>query len=224
VRFTVEPPVGTRVDALARACRATPFTVYLAALAALVRLRGKGTKAVIGTPVTSRQRESHDRLIGMFVNTVVQVLDVPPGVTFRELVHAARDEGRRAIAHRALPFEKLVEELNPVRHPGSTPFFQLMLGYQEGELPGLALTGCETTTEYGDTATAKLDLSLNITRAGGRYSGRLEYRTDLFEEATAHRLAEDFRTILATATADPLCGIDGLLGPPCGPLASHRPA
>ena len=207
VRFVVERSVGTRINALARACRTTPFTVFLAAFAALVRLRGGGAEAVIGMPVTNRQWESHQQLIGMFVNTAVLRLEVLAGVTFQELVYRARDESRKAIAHQALPFEMLVEELNPVRDPAFHPFFQLMLGYQEGELPGLVLPGCETTTEYGDTSTAKLDVSLSITHAAGRYSGRLEYSSDLFEAASAHRLAEQFQALLASATADPLQSI-----------------
>ncbi|WP_406411662.1 condensation domain-containing protein [Streptomyces sp. NBC_01614] len=208
VRFAVERSVGTRINALARACRATPFTVFLAAFAALVRLRGGGSEAVIGTPVTNRQRESHQRLIGMFVNTAVLRLEVPEGVTFQELVHRARDESRKAIVHQALPFEMLVEELNPVRDPAFNPLFQLMLGYQEGELPGLVLPGCQTTADYGDTSTAKLDVSLSITHAAGHYSGRLEYSSDLFKAASAHSLAEQFQALLASATADPLQSLD----------------
>lgn len=204
VRFAVDPATGGRIDLLARACRATPYAVFLAALAVLVRVCGGGQEAVIGTPVTHRQSESRQRLIGMFVNTVVQRLSVPDGATFRELVHRARDESRNALVHGDLPFEVLVEELNPVRDPGLNPLFQLMLGYQEEEPAGLALPGCRTHRDFGDTATAKFDLTLSITRAQGRYTGRLEYSGDLFEAATAHRLAGRFHELLAAATADPL--------------------
>ncbi|MDF3142960.1 MULTISPECIES: condensation domain-containing protein [unclassified Streptomyces] len=211
VRFTVEPPVAERVGLLARACRATPFAVLLAAYAALVHVRGGGAEAVIGAPVTSRRRESDHRLIGMFVNTVVHRVDVSGAPTFRELVHRARDESRSAMAHRAAPFELLVEELNPVRDPGFNPLFQLMLGYQEAEESGLVLPGCEVERKFGDTATAKVDLSLTMTRDHERYTGRLEYNSDLFEATTAHSIAEQFRTLLATGTADPQLGI-GTLG------------
>ncbi|MFI5773846.1 condensation domain-containing protein [Streptomyces sp. NPDC051658] len=208
VRFSVEPAVTDRTVTLAKACRATPFAVLLAVYAALVRLRGGGADVVIGAPVTSRQRESHHRMIGMFVNTLVHRVDVSGQPTFEELVHRARDESRRAMAHQAVPFDLLVDELKPVRDPGFNPVFQLMLGYQEaareeGAGGGLTLSGCTVRGEFGDTATAKVDLSLTVTRSGEGCSGRLEYNTDLFEAATARDIAEQFRTILAAGTADP---------------------
>ncbi len=212
VRFVIEPSVAERVGLLARACRATPFTVLLAAFAVLAHGQGCGTEAVIGTPVTARQQESHYRLIGMFVNSVVQRLEVPATLAFRELVHRARDESRNAIAHQALPFETLVEELNPVRDAGFNPVFQLMLSYQDADLAGagLVLPGCEVDSEHGDTSTAKVDLSLGITRKQGRLIGRLEYSSALFTAASAQRLAERFQTLLSTATADPQRSIGSL--------------
>jgi len=220
VRFEIEPSVSDRVARLARACGATPFAVLLAAFATLVHARGGGAEAVIGTPVTNRRRESHYELIGMFVNTVVQRLEVPRTLNFRELVHRARDESRDAMAHQSLPFETVVEELNPVRDPRFNPVFQLMLSYQEDDGARLVLPGCEVTREPGDTSTAKVDLSLSITSVRGRYSGRLEYSTDLFEPTTARRLAEQYHALLAIATDDPLrdvrtfqqvCGKNGVL-------------
>ncbi|MGW1433146.1 condensation domain-containing protein [Streptomyces sp. NPDC002431] len=210
VRFTVEPAVTERMVVLAKACRATPYAVLLAVYAALVRLRGGGDsgEAVIGAPVTSRQRESHYRMIGMCVNTVVHRVDVSGQPTFEELVHRARDESRRAMAHRAVPFDLLVDELKPLRDPGFNPVFQLMLGYQE--IPheedvgrGLMLPGCGVRGEFGDTATAKVDLALTVIRSGAGCSGRLEYDTDLFEAATARDITAQFCTILAVGTADP---------------------
>ncbi|MEV0124007.1 condensation domain-containing protein [Streptomyces sp. NPDC050703] len=208
VGFTVEPEVADRVVTLARTCRATPFAVLLAAFAALVRLRGGGTDVVVGAPVTSRRRESHHRMIGMFVDTLVHRVDVSGRPAFTDLVHRARDESRRALAHRAVPFDLLVEELKPPRDPGFNPVFQLMLGYQEvtreeGEGRGLTLPGCDVRREFGDTATAKADLSLTVTRSGRDLSGRLEYATGLFEAATARDIAGQFRALLAAGTADP---------------------
>ena len=210
VRFGIEAPVAERIGLLARACRATPFAVLLAAYAALNQMRSGDAAAVIGTPLTGRQHESHYRMIGMFANTVVHRVDLSGAPTFRELVHRARDESRNAMAHRAVPFESLVEELNPVRDPGYNPLFQLMLGYQEVEEDGLVLPECRIAREFGDTGTAKVDLSLSISRDKKSYSGRLEYSSDLYEAATARSMTDQFQTILATATADPTIGIDAL--------------
>ncbi|MGW1895280.1 condensation domain-containing protein [Streptomyces sp. NPDC002004] len=210
VRFRIEPPVAERIGLLARACRATPFAVLLAAFAALIHVRGGAAEAVIGTPVTSRHEESDYRLIGMFANTVVHRVDMSRAPAFRELVHRARDESRNVMAHRDVPFDVLVEELNPVRDPGFNPLFQLMLAYQDAEGSGLILPGCEVDREFGDTATAKVDLSLSISRDEDSYSGRLEYNSELFEAVTARGVAEQFRTLLTIATADSQIGIGAL--------------
>ncbi len=222
VRFTVDSAVTDRVALLARSCRATPFAVLLAAFAALIRAEGGGDETVIGTPMTCRQRETQYAVIGMYVNTVVHRLRMSEAPTFRELVHLARDESRQAMAHRALPFEVLVEELNPARDPAFNPVFQLMFGYHEGDRTALVLPGCTVTTELGDTATAKLDLSLSLTLSAGRYAGRLEYSTDLFTPATAQRVADRFRTLLAAATADPLRPFENLPQRAEGTTAGRR--
>ncbi|MFJ3901474.1 condensation domain-containing protein [Streptomyces sp. NPDC090025] len=204
VPFTVGPEVVGQVDLLARACGTTPYVVTLAAFAALVREESGAREVVIGAPVALRERESHFALIGMFGNTVVQRLDVPDGASFRDLVLRAREESRRALAHQALPFELLVEELNPPRDPGANPLFQLMFSHQSATAPGLRLEGCRVTREFGDTRTAKVDLALSLTRDGAGCAGRLEYSKDLFEETTARRLAARYPTLLAGAAAEPL--------------------
>lgn len=210
VGFAVDASVCGRVDSLARACRTTPFCVFLAVFAAQVRAWTGGDEAVIGTPVTTRERECHHRLIGMFVNTVVLRLTASAETTFLELVHRAHTVGRQAIAHRGLPFERLVEELNPPREPGVNPLFQLLLGYQDGRPPRLDLPGCEITTEFGDTSTTKVDLALKLTRTPGGCTGRLDYDRDLFEASTAARLAARFRSLLAEATAAPRLSVADL--------------
>ncbi|WIM94418.1 condensation domain-containing protein [Actinoplanes oblitus] len=204
VPFTVAKPVSDRVDHLAGECRATPFAVLLAAFAALIHARNGGRDAVIGMPVTARERESHQHLIGMFVNSVVIRLAAADATCFRDLVCRARDESRAAIAHRNAPFDSVVAELSPPRTAGIHPVFQLMITYQGSAPGGLTLPGCAVTSGFGDTATTKVDMSLSLTRTGTGYSGRLEYSTDLFEASTARHLVDQFQEILATGTADPL--------------------
>ena len=204
VRFRIGPETAERVRLLARAAATTPYTVLLAAFALLAREHGApGPDVVIGTPVAGRTRESHYRLIGLFQNTVVQRVRVPDRTAFRDLVRLAQEESRTAIANQALPFDVLVEELNPVRDPGLNPVFQLMFSYEEDEPGGLTLPGCEVGRTFGDTRTAKVDLTLGVARDGPGYTGRLEYSTDLFTAETARRIAGRFRVLLETATADP---------------------
>jgi non-ribosomal peptide synthetase component F len=121
----------------------------------------------------------------------------------------ARIERSRVSSARRV--KKLVEELNPRRNPAYNPIFQLMLGYHERGSAGLVLPRCRVSMTAGETSTAKLDLSLNLTRTKGRLSARLEYSTDLFEKETARALAERFRAVLTTAVTDPEQSIGDLV-------------
>ncbi|MFI0353849.1 MupA/Atu3671 family FMN-dependent luciferase-like monooxygenase [Actinomadura sp. 9N407] len=201
--FDIDPEVDRQVGELARACGATPYAVLLAAFATLVHAHTGGEEVIVGSPVSGRPREDLERLVGFFANTVVQRVGVSGAPSFRELVIQARDESRAAVAHQDLPFEKLVEELRPGRDPAYNPIFQLMLSYHDGDAPGLTLPGCRVRMEPGDTSTAKFDLTLSITRSADRLSARLEYATDLFTDGTARDLADQFRTVLARAVAEP---------------------
>ncbi|WP_229074965.1 condensation domain-containing protein [Actinoplanes sp. DH11] len=204
VSFTVAKPVADRVSSLAAECRATPFAVLLAAYAILIHARNGAQDVVVGLPVTAREREAHHHLIGMFVNPVAVRLAVTDASCFRDLVCRAREESRAAIAHRSAPFERVVEALSPVRRPGMHPVFQLVLSCQADAPAGLELPGCAVETTFGETSTAKADMTLGLTAGADGYSGRLEYSTDLFEESTARALAAQFQDILAAGTEHPL--------------------
>lgn len=203
VPFTVGAAPTAGVTALARDSAATPFAVLLAAFGVLTHGYTGAQEAIVGSPVAGRTTEAIRPLIGFFTNTVVQRLDLSGDPTFRELVARTRDEARLALAHQELPFEKLVEELHPSRDTAHNPVFQLMVSHQEGEQGELVLPGCEVRMVPGDTESAKFDLTLGLTSTGDTLSGRLEYATDLFDPATAHRLARHFTTVLSAAVSQP---------------------
>ncbi|WP_222719158.1 MupA/Atu3671 family FMN-dependent luciferase-like monooxygenase [Actinokineospora xionganensis] len=203
VGFTVAPDTAAATTELARLCGATPYAVLLAAFAVLVHGYTGGDEAIVGSPVAGRTSEAVAPLIGFFTNTVVQRIDLTGDPSFRDLVARARDESRAAIAHQDLPFEKLVEQMHPSRDPAHNPIFQLMFSYHESDDDVLSLPGCEVRMVPGDTATAKFDLTLSLTRRADTLSGRLEYASDLFDRDTAERMAAHFGTALAAAVADP---------------------
>jgi natural product biosynthesis luciferase-like monooxygenase protein len=207
--FDLDPALTQPIDELARSLAATPFAVLLAAFAVLVHAYTGDRDVIVGTPVAGRPYAELRHLIGLFANTLVLRVDMSGAPAFRDLVAAARDESRAAIAHQDLPFEKLVEELHTSRDAAHNPVFQLMFGYHDraayGELdgPGLRLPGCEVTMVPGDTGTAKFDATLSVTRLDERFSARLEYRTDLFRTESIRELAENFGTVVRHALADP---------------------
>ncbi|SCL25718.1 natural product biosynthesis luciferase-like monooxygenase domain-containing protein [Micromonospora pallida] len=199
----LDPDVTGKVDALARQVAATPFAVLLAAFAVVVRAHTGTAQVVVGSPVAGRQRAEIQPLIGFFANTLVQRIDLTGAPSFRQVVERTRDETRDALAHQDLPFEKLVEELHPSRDLAHNPLFQVLFSYHDTDAVGLTLPGCTVTPVPGDTATAKFDLTLSLTRRGPELTGRLEYSTDLFDPDSAERMAARFRQVLAAALAHP---------------------
>ncbi|MEH1013141.1 MupA/Atu3671 family FMN-dependent luciferase-like monooxygenase [Micromonospora sp. CPCC 206060] len=199
----LDPDVTGQVTALARQAAATPFAVLLAAFAVVVQAHTGTPQVVVGSPVAGRQRAEIQPLIGFFANTLVQRIDLTGAPTFRQLVERTRDETRDALAHQDLPFEKLVEELHPSRDLAHNPLFQVLFSYHDTDAAGLALPGCTVTPVPGDTATAKFDLTLSLTRRGPDLTGRLEYSSDLFDPDSAERMAARFRQVLTSALARP---------------------
>jgi natural product biosynthesis luciferase-like monooxygenase protein len=208
--FDLPLELTPRVSELARQSGATPYAVLLAVFAVLVQAHTGEREVIVGSPVAGRSRTELEPLVGFFANTLVQRLDLAGNPTFTELVARARDESRAAVAHQDLPFEKLVEELHPNRDLAHNPLFQVLFSYHEDEGNSLALPGCEVELVPGDSGTAKFDLTMSITRHGERLSARLEYSLDLFDECTARRIAERFRTVVEAAVAQPSATIAAL--------------
>ena len=206
VDTVVAPQIWQRVGQLARRADASAFMVAHAALAALLaRLSGTGDIA-IGTPVAGRGEAALDDLVGMFVNTLVLRTAVDPAAPFTDLLDRARRVDLDAFEHADVPFERLVDVLDPVRSTAHSPLFQVMLAFQnldaaptEVSLPDLTVTGLAT-----DTAVAKFDLDLVLAdTADGGCAVSLTYATDLFDAATATRIVDGYVRVLDAVTADP---------------------
>jgi amino acid adenylation domain-containing protein len=196
--LTAEP-----LEALARSRGTSLFTVLLAAFFVFLRHHTGGEQVAVGTPATSRGRAELEPLIGLFLNTLVLRADLKGDAVFPDLLDRVRNEVADAVAHQDLPFEKLVEELQPERDLGRNPLFDVLFSYREGEGEQLRLPGLELQQLDLGTNTAKLDLTLSISRASGRLRVRLEYATDLFERATAERMATRLETLFAGVSEDP---------------------
>ncbi|MEC3919456.1 non-ribosomal peptide synthase/polyketide synthase [Nocardia sp. CDC160] len=190
------------VDRVAAEHRATPFMVLHAALAAvLARLSGTGDIA-IGTPAAGRGDRALDDLVGMFVNTLVLRAEVKGADSFAQLISHVRDRDLRAFAHRDVPFERLVEVLNPPRARNRHPLFQVALFMQNlGELSA-ALPGLSAEELDFDPGIAKFDLQLTVVGDEDRYRVEYTYATDLFDEHTVREFAAKFTRLLTAATAD----------------------
>ncbi|HZF13194.1 MAG TPA: amino acid adenylation domain-containing protein, partial [Thermoanaerobaculia bacterium] len=197
---TLHLPVPERLAAGLRAlARSEGATLFMAALAAFSALLGRFTghrDLTVGSPVANRTETGIEDLLGFFVNTLVLRADLSGDPPFSVLLSRVRESALGAYAHQDLPFERLVEELQPERDLARSPLFQVMFALdpaQGGELaPGLAVDLLPV-----DTGTAKFDLSLFLAEAATGLSLSLEYATDLFDAPTVARFARSLLALLS---------------------------
>jgi amino acid adenylation domain-containing protein len=203
-RMRLPAELPARLRALSRDEDATLFMLTLAAFKALlVRYTGQEDVSV-GTPTAGRYCVELEQLIGFFVNTLVLRTDASGDPSFRELLARVRETCLGAYAHQDVPFERLVEELQPERDLSHTPLFQVMFDLQNAEegkgvsLPGLRASGIEA-----ENRTAKFDLTLSLLSGPEGTAASFEYNTDLFDAPTIERMAAHLTRLLEGATADP---------------------
>ncbi|MFE0106754.1 amino acid adenylation domain-containing protein [Streptomyces sp. NPDC059009] len=209
VRFTLDAQLHGRLARLAHDGRASMFMVLQAGLAAALGAVGAGTDIPIGTPIAGRTDDALDDLVGFFVNTLVLRTDTSGTPTFRELVDRVREADLAAYAHQDLPFERLVEVLNPARSLARHPLFQVLLSVHNNAEAAFALDGVTTSPYAAETGVAKFDLAAHLGEtfdAAGSpagIDGVLQYNTELFDRSTAERLVQRLDTLLTAATSRP---------------------
>ncbi|MER7751515.1 amino acid adenylation domain-containing protein [Kitasatospora sp. NPDC097643] len=205
VRFAV--PAGTHraALALARESGASLFMVLQAALATLLGGLGAGEDIPLGTPVAGRTDDALDDLVGCFVNTLVLRTDLSGAPTFRELLDRVKAVDLAAFAHQDLPFEKLVDALNPERAQARNPLFQTLLALHNNAAARLDLPGVTAEAGAAELGTARLDLAFELAEDAelGGLAGRLEYSADLFTAAGAQRLADRLVHLLGILVEQP---------------------
>ncbi|MEA2691015.1 MAG: hypothetical protein QOJ16_402, partial [Acidobacteriota bacterium] len=197
-------PLVVRLRALARERGATLFMALMAGFKALLLRSTEETDVLVGIPIANRNRSEIEGLIGLFVNTLVLRTDLSGDPGFAELLGRVREGTLGAYAHQDLPFEKLVEELQPRRDLARSPLFQVMLGLESAppapwRVPDLAATPLEV-----DLGAARFEHTLFLAETAlGGIAGHLEYNRDLFDRTTAARLIDHLGNLLAGAAEAP---------------------
>jgi amino acid adenylation domain-containing protein/non-ribosomal peptide synthase protein (TIGR01720 family) len=223
VPLEIPADLHARVAGLAAENRVSVFMVLQAALAVLLHRTGAGDDIPLGSPIAGRTDSALDDLVGFFVNTLVLRTDVSGDPDFRTLLGRVREADLAAYAHQDLPFERLVELLNPARSLARHPLFQVALTFQSGgrtqpRMPGLTVSGVQVAT-----ASAKFDLSVSVREnrsdgssgagSGGGFDGidgQLEYDADLYDEATVALLATRLVRVLEAACSHPSLPVSAL--------------
>ncbi|HEX5760264.1 MAG TPA: amino acid adenylation domain-containing protein [Thermoanaerobaculia bacterium] len=192
-----------RLRALGRGEGATLFMTVLAVFKGLLRHYSGQDRIAVGTNVANRRRFETLELVGFFVNQLVLSSDLGGDPSFRELLGRVREVALSAYAHQDLPFEKLVEELQPERDLGRPLLFQVKVEVQPAAVPLPALPGLTLTPLEVDRGVVRYDLHLSLAEIAGGLAGWLQYSTDLFDAPTADRIARDFERLLDRVLEDP---------------------
>ncbi|MBW4660753.1 MAG: amino acid adenylation domain-containing protein [Drouetiella hepatica Uher 2000/2452] len=187
---------------LSQQARCTLFMTLLAAFNVLLGRYSNSEDIVVGTPIANRHRTEVEGLIGCFVNTLVLRTDLSNNPTVLELLEQVRDMALDAYAHQDLPFEQLVEVLQPQRSLSHTPLFQVMFVLQNAPIPNVELPGLQVRTIETDRGTAQFDLMLLLEETTEGLVGTIEYNTDLFELDTIARMVGHYQTLLKAMAAN----------------------
>ncbi|MEU5684693.1 peptide synthase [Streptomyces venezuelae] len=201
--FHLPAPLMERVRELAHRNSCTPYMVLLASWSALLARLGGAVDVPVGTPVAGRVRPEVEPLIGFFVNTLVLRVDASGEPTFDELLRRVRATALGAFEHQDLPFEKLVEELQPERTLSYSPLFQHMFILQNATTERFRLPGFDARLDEVHTGTAKFDTTLIAEEHPDGLRGVLEFATDLYDSTTAERWLDHWSTLLTAAVAAP---------------------
>jgi amino acid adenylation domain-containing protein/non-ribosomal peptide synthase protein (TIGR01720 family) len=189
---------------LARKLGVTDLMIGQAAVAILLHRLGAGEDIPLGTPTAGRGDEALDDLVGFFVNTLVLRTDLTGNPTFRELLARVREANLDAYSHQDLPFERVVEALNPPRSTGRHPLFQTMVSYQDPVDAELTLPGITTTPVDPGITGAKFDLAFHF----GPGECAISYSADLFEESTVDQIGQRLSRLMEAFVSKP----DGPIG------------
>jgi amino acid adenylation domain-containing protein/non-ribosomal peptide synthase protein (TIGR01720 family) len=190
------------VTAVGRRHRATLFMVLVAAVQVLLSRYSNQRDVPIGIATSGRNRTELENLVGFFVNTVVVRTQVPPASTFSRFLAEVRDTVLEACAHDEMPFDRLVEELQPERDPSRMPLVQAMVVLQDAMVPPRTAGGLRITDHDLPRPSARFDLVVEFLPRGDSLKLVVEYNTDLFEAGTVERMAGHLATLLAGIADD----------------------
>jgi amino acid adenylation domain-containing protein len=201
--FTVDGELGRKLEALARQSGATRFMTLLAAFATLLARYSGQEDIVIGSPIANRNREEIEGLIGFFANTCGLRVQLAGNPSFVQLLKQVQQVCLDAYAHQDIPFEQVVEALQPERNLSHSPLFQVMFVLQNTARESVGLSGLKLVPLEIDNFSAKFDLTLSMRETAAGIQGRWEYNRDLFDATTITRMSGHFQALLAGIVANP---------------------
>jgi len=202
-RLTLPSTLSDRLKELGTREGTTLFMTLLAAFSTLLHRYTRQDDVVVGSPIANRNRAELEGLIGCFVNSLVMRTDASGNPTFRELLARVRNMAMSAYAHQDLPFEKLVEELDPDRDLSHNPLFQVVFALQNASISSVQLGDVLLTLGWADTLATRFDLEVHAWDDPDGLKVVFIYNTDLFETSTIRRMLDHYRVLLEGIASDP---------------------
>ncbi|MEM6451442.1 MAG: amino acid adenylation domain-containing protein [Cyanobacteria bacterium P01_D01_bin.105] len=202
-QFALSKELSDQLSRLGQECSATLFMTLLSAFKVLLYRYTSQTDLVVGTPIANRHHPEVEGLIGLFVNTLVLRSQLSPNASFKNLLEQVKTTTWAAYDHQDLPFEKLVEALQPERDLSYSPLFQVKFRLENLPTETLSLPGLTFQRLPQAITTAKLDLSVDLYETTGGIVGGFEYNSDLFKPETIQRMVSHFKTLLSAIAASP---------------------
>ena len=218
--------LAPKVQALVHETGATPFMIFLALFQTLLHRYSQQDDIWVGSPIANRQRAEVKHLIGLFLNTIIIRNQFQPELSFRNLVELVKQRAFAAFTHQDLPFEQLVDHLQPHRDPAYHPLFQVMFVYSPVEALSRSLPGLQLSRLPVDGGVAKFDLTLFVASDAQSIEAGFEYNADIFRPETIERMLHHLECLLAAALAAPnqlLSDLSYLSEPELTQLAAWNP-
>jgi amino acid adenylation domain-containing protein len=202
-RFDLEKGITDKLEQISREEDSTLFMALLTSFYILLHKYSGQEDILIGTPIANRNLPEVEPLIGVFINTLVLRATFSGNSSFRQLLQNVRKVSLDAFSHQDIPFEKLVEELKPIRDLSRTPLFQVVFNLQNTPMPKMEIPGLETSFLEIDSGVSQFDLTLMISKRKGQYRCAVEYNKGLFQEDTISRMFHSFQLIMENALIHP---------------------
>jgi len=201
--FTLPPHLTVPLQQLSQKAGTTLFMTLLAAFSTLLYRYSSQDDILVGSPIANRDRQEVEPLMGCFVNTLVLRTQFPEGITFEQLLAQVREVTLEAYTHQNVPFEQVVDALQPERNLSHSPLFQVMFVLQNAGALSCELPGVSFERLSSQIATSRFDLTLSMEETDKGILGYWEYATDLFDAATIARMAGHLQVLLEAIAANP---------------------
>ncbi len=202
VNFNLSEELSNKIEKISSQLNITPYMFLLGAFEILLSKYSRQSEFIIGTPIANRTKLETEKLIGFFVNTLAIRATVNKNMTVQELMKTVRAKMLSAYSHQSLPFEKLVEVIQPERDTSRSPLFQVAFVFQNAPASAIELPGLKVKQYEIEGVTANYDVTLYMQKKTGVFAGTFEYNTDLFYKETIEKIIKEFSNLLEKLTGD----------------------